>query len=153
MFAISGATCAALRPALNNANRASGNQRIEVVMDDYSMPFPSSATFLSLLGVQRPGSRYQLIHYTHRMQARVSPLCNARRSSVPSAQHHSLTGVTLGTKNWYGILGRQQAHFTNTFTRALSTSPTLFVPLLLSLIPAACSSATDPPSVISRMCA
>ena len=64
------------------------------------------------------------------MQARVSPLCNARRSSVPSAQHHSLTGITLGTKNWYGILGRQHAHSANTFTRALSTSPTSFVPTL-----------------------
>ena len=52
MFAINGTTCAALRPAMDSANRASGKQRVEVVMDDYSMPFPSSATFLSLLSVQ-----------------------------------------------------------------------------------------------------
>jgi uncharacterized protein (DUF362 family) len=32
--------------------------------------------------------------------------------NVPIAKHHSLTGVTLGMKNWYGILGgqRQQLH-------------------------------------------
>lgn len=32
--------------------------------------------------------------------------------NVPVAKHHSLTGVTLGMKNWYGILGgqRQQLH-------------------------------------------
>ena len=30
----------------------------------------------------------------------------------PIAKHHSLTGATLGMKNWYGILGgpRQQLH-------------------------------------------
>ena len=32
--------------------------------------------------------------------------------NVPVAKHHSLTGVTLGLKNWYGILGgqRQRLH-------------------------------------------
>ncbi len=32
--------------------------------------------------------------------------------NVPIAKHHSLTGVTLGVKNWYGILGgqRQRLH-------------------------------------------
>jgi uncharacterized protein (DUF362 family) len=32
--------------------------------------------------------------------------------NVPVAKHHSLTGVTLGMKNWYGILGgpRHQLH-------------------------------------------
>ena len=32
--------------------------------------------------------------------------------NVPIAKHHSLTGVTLGMKNWYGILGgqRQRLH-------------------------------------------
>jgi uncharacterized protein (DUF362 family) len=32
--------------------------------------------------------------------------------NLPIAKHHSLTGVTLGMKNWYGILGgqRQQLH-------------------------------------------
>ncbi len=32
--------------------------------------------------------------------------------NVPIAKHHSLTGATLGMKNWYGILGgpRQQLH-------------------------------------------
>jgi len=32
--------------------------------------------------------------------------------NVPIAKHHSLTGVTLGMKNWYGILGgpRHQLH-------------------------------------------
>jgi uncharacterized protein (DUF362 family) len=32
--------------------------------------------------------------------------------NVPVAKHHSLTGVTLGMKNWYGILGgaRQRLH-------------------------------------------
>jgi uncharacterized protein (DUF362 family) len=29
--------------------------------------------------------------------------------NVPIAKHHSLTGVTLGMKNWYGILGGQRA--------------------------------------------
>ena len=28
--------------------------------------------------------------------------------NVPVAKHHSLTGVTLGMKNWYGILGGQR---------------------------------------------
>jgi uncharacterized protein (DUF362 family) len=28
--------------------------------------------------------------------------------NVPIAKHHSLTGVTLGLKNWYGILGGQR---------------------------------------------
>ena len=27
---------------------------------------------------------------------------------MPIAKHHSLTGVTLGMKNWYGILGGQR---------------------------------------------
>ena len=32
--------------------------------------------------------------------------------NIPIAKHHSLTGATLGIKNWYGILGgpRQQLH-------------------------------------------
>ncbi len=32
--------------------------------------------------------------------------------NVPIAKHHSLTGATLGIKNWYGILGgpRHQLH-------------------------------------------
>ena len=32
--------------------------------------------------------------------------------NIPIAKHHSLTGVTLGMKNWYGILGgpRQELH-------------------------------------------
>ena len=32
--------------------------------------------------------------------------------NVPIAKHHSLTGATLGVKNWYGILGgqRQRLH-------------------------------------------
>jgi uncharacterized protein (DUF362 family) len=32
--------------------------------------------------------------------------------NIPIAKHHSLTGVTLGMKNWYGILGgpRQRLH-------------------------------------------
>ena len=25
--------------------------------------------------------------------------------NVPIAKHHSLTGVTLGMKNWYGLIG------------------------------------------------
>jgi uncharacterized protein (DUF362 family) len=29
--------------------------------------------------------------------------------NVPIAKHHRLTGVTLGMKNWYGILGGQRA--------------------------------------------
>jgi uncharacterized protein (DUF362 family) len=28
--------------------------------------------------------------------------------NLPAAKHHSLTGVTLGLKNWYGILGGQR---------------------------------------------
>ena len=49
MFAISGATCAALRQATNSANKAIGNQRIEVVMVDYSMLFPSNRATQTLL--------------------------------------------------------------------------------------------------------
>jgi uncharacterized protein (DUF362 family) len=32
--------------------------------------------------------------------------------NIPIAKHHSLTGVSLGMKNWYGILGgpRQRLH-------------------------------------------
>jgi uncharacterized protein (DUF362 family) len=32
--------------------------------------------------------------------------------NIPIAKHHSLTGATLGMKNWYGILGgqRQRLH-------------------------------------------
>jgi uncharacterized protein (DUF362 family) len=28
--------------------------------------------------------------------------------NIPIAKHHSLTGTTLGMKNWYGILGGQR---------------------------------------------
>jgi uncharacterized protein (DUF362 family) len=28
--------------------------------------------------------------------------------NLPIAKHHSLTGITLGMKNWYGILGGQR---------------------------------------------
>jgi uncharacterized protein (DUF362 family) len=41
------------------------------------------------------------------------PLLNADKIiNVPIAKHHSLTGTTLGMKNWYGILGgpRHQLH-------------------------------------------
>ncbi|MGD1214332.1 MAG: DUF362 domain-containing protein [Terriglobales bacterium] len=41
------------------------------------------------------------------------PFLNADKIiNVPIAKHHSLTGTTLGMKNWYGILGgpRQQLH-------------------------------------------
>jgi uncharacterized protein (DUF362 family) len=42
-----------------------------------------------------------------------APFLNADKViNIPIAKHHSLTGVTLGMKNWYGILGgpRQQLH-------------------------------------------
>jgi uncharacterized protein (DUF362 family) len=36
----------------------------------------------------------------------LEPFLNADKLiNVPVAKHHSLTGVTLGLKNWYGILG------------------------------------------------
>lgn len=41
------------------------------------------------------------------------PFLNADKIiNIPIAKHHSLTGTTLGMKNWYGILGgpRQQLH-------------------------------------------
>ncbi len=41
------------------------------------------------------------------------PFLNADKIiNIPIAKHHSLTGVTLGMKNWYGILGgpRHQLH-------------------------------------------
>jgi len=41
------------------------------------------------------------------------PFLNADKMiNIPIAKHHSLTGVSLGMKNWYGILGgpRQQLH-------------------------------------------
>jgi len=36
----------------------------------------------------------------------LEPFLNADKViNIPVAKHHSLTGVTLGLKNWYGILG------------------------------------------------
>ncbi len=43
----------------------------------------------------------------------LTPFLNADKIiNIPIAKHHSLTGVTLGMKNWYGILGgaRHQLH-------------------------------------------
>jgi uncharacterized protein (DUF362 family) len=43
----------------------------------------------------------------------LEPFLNADKLiNVPIAKHHSLTGVTLGFKNWYGVLGgpRHQLH-------------------------------------------
>jgi len=43
----------------------------------------------------------------------LEPFLNADKViNLPIAKHHSLTGVTLGLKNWYGILGgpRHQLH-------------------------------------------
>jgi uncharacterized protein (DUF362 family) len=43
----------------------------------------------------------------------LEPFLNADKLiNVPIAKHHSLTGVTLGLKNWYGVLGgpRHQLH-------------------------------------------
>jgi len=31
--------------------------------------------------------------------------------NLPIAKHHSLTGVTIGMKNWYGIIGGQRSRF------------------------------------------
>jgi uncharacterized protein (DUF362 family) len=42
-----------------------------------------------------------------------APILNADKIiNIPIAKHHSLTGTTLGMKNWYGILGgpRHQLH-------------------------------------------
>ena len=40
----------------------------------------------------------------------LSPFLEADKIiNVPIAKHHSLTGVTLGMKNWYGILGGQRS--------------------------------------------
>jgi len=43
----------------------------------------------------------------------LTPFLNADKViNLPIAKHHSLTGTTLGMKNWYGILGglRHQLH-------------------------------------------
>jgi uncharacterized protein (DUF362 family) len=43
----------------------------------------------------------------------LSPFLNVDKIiNVPIAKHHSLTGTTLGMKNWYGMLGgpRHQLH-------------------------------------------
>lgn len=43
----------------------------------------------------------------------LEPFLNADKMiNIPIAKHHSLTGATLGMKNWYGILGgpRQRLH-------------------------------------------
>ena len=43
----------------------------------------------------------------------LEPFLNADKMiNIPIAKHHSLTGATLGMKNWFGILGgpRQQLH-------------------------------------------
>jgi uncharacterized protein (DUF362 family) len=43
----------------------------------------------------------------------LEPFLNADKMiNIPIAKHHSITGVTLGMKNWYGILGgpRQRLH-------------------------------------------
>lgn len=43
----------------------------------------------------------------------LEPFLNADKViNIPVAKHHSLTGATLGVKNWYGILGgpRQRLH-------------------------------------------
>jgi uncharacterized protein (DUF362 family) len=43
----------------------------------------------------------------------LKPFLNADKTiNIPIAKHHSLTGATLGMKNWYGILGgnRQRLH-------------------------------------------
>jgi uncharacterized protein (DUF362 family) len=43
----------------------------------------------------------------------LKPFLNAGKMiNIPIAKHHSLTGATLGMKNWYGILGghRQRLH-------------------------------------------
>jgi uncharacterized protein (DUF362 family) len=66
--------------------------------------------------------------------------------NVPIAKHHSFTGVTLGMKNWFGILGGQRV--TSTSMRASLTLPILFAALLLPLILTVCFSAT----AIWRMC-
>lgn len=50
--------------------------------------------------------------------------------NVPIAKHHSLTGVTLGFKNWYGILGGQRARLHQQIHQSLVDLAAFMLPTL-----------------------
>jgi uncharacterized protein (DUF362 family) len=50
--------------------------------------------------------------------------------NVPVAKHHSLTGVTLGMKNWYGILGGQRNRLHQRINESLSDLAAFMRPAL-----------------------
>jgi uncharacterized protein (DUF362 family) len=53
--------------------------------------------------------------------------------NVPIAKHHSLTGVTLGMKNWYGILGGQRNRLHQRINESLADLCTFMKPTLTVL--------------------
>jgi uncharacterized protein (DUF362 family) len=87
------------------------------------------------------------------MQARFSPLCNGRRSSVPIAKHHSPTGVTLGMKNWCGILGGQRAPLHQHIHESLVDLADFIGPTLTLVDSYRVLLRKGPTAVNSRMCA
>jgi uncharacterized protein (DUF362 family) len=53
--------------------------------------------------------------------------------NVPIAKHHSLTGVTLGMKNWYGILGGQRSRLHQQIHESLADLCSFMKPTLTVL--------------------
>jgi uncharacterized protein (DUF362 family) len=53
--------------------------------------------------------------------------------NVPIAKHHSLTGVTLGMKNWYGILGGQRSRLHQRINESLADLAAFMRPTLTVL--------------------
>jgi uncharacterized protein (DUF362 family) len=50
--------------------------------------------------------------------------------NVPIAKHHSLTGVTLGMKNWYGIIGGQRNRLHQRINESLADLTAFVMPAL-----------------------
>ena len=50
--------------------------------------------------------------------------------NLPIAKHHSLTGVTLGMKNWYGILGGQRSRLHQRINESLADLAAFMRPTL-----------------------
>jgi len=53
--------------------------------------------------------------------------------NVPIAKHHSLTGCTLGMKNWYGILGGQRNRLHQQIHQSLADLASFMLPTLTML--------------------
>ncbi|MFB3852383.1 MAG: DUF362 domain-containing protein [Vicinamibacterales bacterium] len=53
--------------------------------------------------------------------------------NVPIAKHHSLTGVTLGMKNWYGIIGGQRSRLHQRINESLADLATFMKPTVTVL--------------------